>query len=171
MRQPFIVDDKQGIREYASLLFADAAVVDVLLNNAGTVADGLLEKDPVWRELSGSQVELSEDRFNQAITRHFQHVVYRSPSDDEMSRYWKLFQDSLEDGGKTEALRVTLMAVMLHHESVYRVEIGLGPEDSLGRRRMSPAELAFAIAFALTDRRPDAELLEAARAGGLKNQQ
>ncbi|MEC8345356.1 MAG: DUF1588 domain-containing protein, partial [Planctomycetota bacterium] len=93
------------------------------------------------------------------------------PSDDEMSRYWKLFQDSLEDGGKTEALRVTLMAVMLHHESVYRVEIGLGPEDSLGRRRMSPAELAFAIAFALTDRRPDAELLEAARAGGLKNQQ
>ncbi|MEC8863000.1 MAG: DUF1588 domain-containing protein [Planctomycetota bacterium] len=171
LRQPFIVDDKQGIREYASLLFADAAVVDVLLNNAGTVADGLLEKDPVWRELSGSQVELSEDRFNQAITRHFQHVVYRSPSDDEMSRYWKLFQDSLEDGGKTEALRVTLMAVMLHHESVYRVEIGLGPEDSFGRRRMSPTELAFAIAFALTDRRPDAELLEAARAGGLKNQQ
>ncbi|MEC8592220.1 MAG: DUF1588 domain-containing protein, partial [Planctomycetota bacterium] len=171
LRQPFIVDDKQGIREYASLLFADAAVVDVLLNNAGTVADGLLEKDPVWRELSGSQVELSEDRFNQAITRHFQHVVYRSPSDDEMSRYWKLFQDSLEDGGKTEALRVTLMAVMLHHESVYRVEIGLGPEDSFGRRRMSPAELAFAIAFALTDRRPDAELLEAASAGGLKNQQ
>ncbi|MEC7108717.1 MAG: DUF1588 domain-containing protein [Planctomycetota bacterium] len=171
LRQPFIVDDKQGIREYASLLFADAAVVDVLLNNAGTVADGLLEKDPVWRELSGSQVELSEDRFHQAITRHFQQVVYRAPSDDEMSRYWKLFQDSLEDGGKTEALRVTLMAVMLHHESVYRVEIGLGPEDSLGRRRMSPAELAFAIAFALTDRRPDAELLEAARAGGLKNQQ
>ncbi|MDP7378380.1 MAG: DUF1592 domain-containing protein, partial [Pirellulaceae bacterium] len=171
LRQPFIVDDKQGIREYASLLFADAAVVDVLLNNAGTVADGLLEKDPVWRELSGSQVELSEDRFNQAITRHFQQVVYRSPTEDEMNRYWKLFQDSLEDGGKTEALRVTLMAVMLHHESVYRVEIGLGPEDSLGRRRMSPAELAFAIAFALTDRRPDAELLEAARAGGLKNQQ
>ena len=87
-------DDKQGIREYASLLFADAAVVDVLLNNAGTVADGLLEKDPVWRELSGSQVELSEDRFHQAITRHFQQVVYRAPSDDEMSRYWKLFQDS-----------------------------------------------------------------------------
>ena len=171
LRQPFIVDDKQGIREYASLLFADAAVVDVLLNNAGTVADGLLEKDSLWRELSGSQVELSEARFNQAITRHFQQVVYRSPSDDELSRYWKLFQDSSEDGGKTEALRVALMAVMLHHESVYRVEIGLGPEDSFGRRRMSPAELAFAIAFALTDRRPDAELLEAAKAGGLKNRE
>ena len=171
LRQPFIVDDKQGIREYASLLFADAAVVDVLLNNAGTVADGLLEKDSLWRELSGSQVELSEARFNQAITRHFQQVVYRSPSDDELSRYWKLFQDSSEDGGKTEALRVALMAVMLHHESVYRVEIGLGPEDSFGRRRMSPTELAFAIAFALTDRRPDAELLEAAKAGGLKNRE
>ena len=171
LRQPFIVDDKQGIREYASLLFADAAVVDVLLNNAGTVADGLLEKDSLWRELSGSQVELSEARFNQAITRHFQQVVYRSPSDDELSRYWKLFLDSSEDGGKTEALRVALMAVMLHHESVYRVEIGLGPEDSFGRRRMSPAELAFAIAFALTDRRPDAELLEAAKAGGLKNRE
>jgi hypothetical protein len=66
-------------------------------------------------------------------------------------------------------MRLVLMAVMLHHESVYRVEIGLGKEDSHGRRMLSGTEMAFAIAFALTDRRPDAALLQAVEAGKLNS--
>ena len=42
LRQPFMVDDKNGIREYANLLMADSAVVDVLMSNANYCADQLI---------------------------------------------------------------------------------------------------------------------------------
>jgi hypothetical protein len=94
-------------------------------------------------------------------------VVYREPLKEEISNYSELFRKTAKEGGNAEAMRLVLMAVMLHHESVYRVEIGLGAEDSHGRRMLSGTEMAFAIAYALTDRPPDEALLQAAKAGKL----
>lgn len=88
---------------------------------------------------------------------------------DERRRYSGLFRKAAEEAGNAEAMRLVFMAVMLHHESVYRVEIGLGEEDAHGRRMLSGTEVAFSIAYALTDRRPDATLLEAAKAGKLNS--
>ena len=61
------------------------------------------------------------------------------------------------------------MAIMLHHESVYRIEIGLGEADVDGRRMLSPTELAFSIAYSLTDQRPDDALLRAVKDGRLRS--
>jgi hypothetical protein len=171
LRQPFIVDDKQGIREYASLLFADSAVVDVLLNNAGTVADKLIERDSQFREIAARSDLRAPDQLAAAIEKQFVRVVYRRPTPEEAERYLELFRDSAQQADLAEALRVTLMAVMLHPESVYRVEIGLGPQDEHGRRWLAPTELAFAIAFALTDQRPDAELMKAVEEGRLSGRE
>ncbi len=171
LRQPFIVDDKQGIREYAGLLFADSAVVDVLLNNAGTVADQLIERDPQFREIAAQSDPPAPDPLAGAIEKQFMRVVYRRPTPEESERYIALFGESAQQADHTEALRVTLMAIMLHPESVYRVEIGLGPQDEHGRRGLAPAELAFAIAYALTDQRPDAELMKAVQAGHLSSRE
>ncbi len=171
LRQPFIVDDKQGIREYAGLLFADSAVVDVLLNNAGTVADQLIERDPQFREIAAQSDPPAPDRLAGAIEKQFMRVVYRRPTPEESERYIALFGESAQQADHAEALRVTLMAIMLHPESVYRVEIGLGPQDEHGRRGLAPAELAFAIAYALTDQRPDAELMKAVQAGHLSSRE
>lgn len=167
LRQPFIVDDKQGIRDYASLLFADSAVVDVLMANAGKAADGLLERDETIKKLAANSDQPANEQILNAVATHFQQVVYREPTPTEATQYLELFQRSAADAGNAEGLRVTLMAIMLHHESVYRVEIGLGASDEHGRRILSPPELAFAIAFALTDQPPDDKLLEAARSGRL----
>jgi hypothetical protein len=104
-----------------------------------------------------------------AISEHFRKVVHREPLKDEVINYSELFRKTADEGGNEEAMRLVLMAVMLHHESVYRVEIGLGNEDSDGRRMLSGTEMAFAIAFALTDRRPDEALLQAAQSGRLNN--
>jgi hypothetical protein len=171
LRQPFIVDDKQGIREYAGLLFADSAVVDVLLNNAGTVADQLIERDPQFREIAAQSDPPAPDPLAGAIEKQFMRVVYRRPTPEESERYIALFGESAQQADHAEALRVTLMAIMLHPESVYRVEIGLGPQDEHGRRGLAPAELAFAIAYALTDQRPDAELMKAVQAGHLSSRE
>ena len=165
-RQPFVLDDKKGIRDYANLLFADSAVVDVLMANAGYCVDQLMEKDQAIRGLATGSP--TPDQLGSAVSQHFKRVVFRDPSQDEINKYLGLYQGSVQEGGNTEALRVMLMAVMLHPESVYRLEIGLGAEDSFGRRLLSPTELAYSIAYALTDSRPDSTLAQAAEAGKLK---
>ena len=168
LRQPFIVDDKQGIKDYASLLFADSAVVNVLITNAGNSADRLIATRPNYRSLAESKDAPGDEALKNAISEQFRQVVYREPASDELSRYVALFRKTANDAGSSDGLRVTLMAIMLHHESVYRVEIGLGDTDTDGRRLLAPAELAFAIAYAITDRRPDEVLLQAARNGKLR---
>lgn len=169
LRQPFIVDDKLGIRDYASLLFADSAVVDVLMANAGKSADVLVQRQPLYQKIAQAEQPPDESELGEAITQHFRRVVYRAPTPSELQRYVALFQKSTVDSGNAEALRITLMAVMLHHESVYRIEIGLGPKDEHGRRILSSTELAFAISYALTDEPPDEALLKAAKSGHLNS--
>jgi hypothetical protein len=164
-RQPFSLEDKVGIKDYANLLFADSAVVSVLLSNAASAADELIKHSPI----ASSDTTPSDDILASAVSEHFRRVVYREPLKDEISKYLELFRKTATEGGNAEAMRLVFMAVMLHHESVYRVEIGLGEEDAHGRRMLSGTEIAFAIAFALTDRPPDVALLQAAEAGKLNS--
>lgn len=169
IRQPFVLDDRKGIRDYANLLFADSAVVDVLMANAGYCVDQLMAKDQAIKSLAAGSP--TPDQLGSAVSQHFKRVVFRDPSQDEINKYLGLYQGSVQEGGNTEALRVMLMAVMLHPESVYRLEIGLGEEDSFGRRILSPTELAYSIAYALTDCRPDSTLFQAAASGRLKTKE
>ncbi|MEI6537984.1 MAG: DUF1588 domain-containing protein [Planctomycetota bacterium] len=164
-RQPFPLEDKVGIKDYANLLFADSAVVSVLLSNAACAADELIKHSPI----ASSDTSPSDEMLDSAISQHFRQVVGREPLREEISKYSELFRKTAQEGGNAEAMRLVFMAIMLHHESVYRVEIGLGEEDSHGRRMLSGTEMAFAIAFALTDRPPDAALLQAAEAGKLNS--
>lgn len=164
-RQPFPLEDKVGIKDYANLLFADSAVVSVLMSNAACAADELIKHSPI----ASSDTSPNDELLASAISEHFRKVVYREPLKEEIRKYSELFRKTAKEGGNAEAMRLVLMAVMLHHESVYRIEIGLGAEDSHGRRMLSGTEMAFAIAYALTDRRPDAELLQAAKAGKLSS--
>lgn len=164
-RQPFPLEDKVGIKDYANLLFADSAVVSVLMSNAACAADELIKHSSI----ASSDTGPTDDMLDSAISEHFRKVVNRGPLKEELSNYSELFRRTAKEGGNAEAMRLVLMAVMLHHESVYRVEIGLGQEDSHGRRMLSGTEMAFAIAFALTDRQPDAALLQAAEAGKLNS--
>ncbi len=164
-RQPFPLEDKVGIKDYANLLFADSAVVSVLLSNAACAADELIKHSPI----ASSDTSPTDDMLDSAISQHFRKVVGREPLREEISKYSELFRKTAKEGSNAEAMRLVFMAIMLHHESVYRVEIGLGEEDSHGRRMLSGTEMAFAIAFALTDRPPDAALLQAAEAGKLNS--
>ena len=171
IRQPFLVEDRKGIKEYANLLFADSAVVDVLLANAGYCADQLIQKERIYRDIAAQQNAPNQDQLEVAALQHFKKVVFRDPTKDELIKYSDLFKSSAKEGDNAEALRVMLMAIMLHPESVYRIEIGLGELDASGRRMLSPTELAFALSYALTDQRPDSILLQAAESGKLKTKE
>ena len=169
LRQPFVVDDRQGIRDYSAMLFADSAVVSVLMSNAGAAADQLLEKRQPWQGLAAAGQTPADDALRAALLIHFENVVVRAPAEQELQKYIELFGSTLQAADHREALRIVLMAVLLHPESVYRLEIGLGQTDQHGRRMLSTTEMAFAVAYALTDRPPDAELLQAAAAGSLQD--
>jgi mono/diheme cytochrome c family protein len=171
IRQPFLVDDKKGIKDYADLLFSDSAVVSVLMSNAGHCADQLIEKKSPYTEIASSQGAPSQSQLESAISQHFKTVVFRDPTTEEAGNYLGLFRKAAQKGSNSEAVRLMLMAIMLHSESVYRIEIGLGDTDASGRRMLSPTELAFAISYALTDQRPDTILLRAAESGKLKTKE
>jgi hypothetical protein len=109
------------------------------------------------------------DEQQAVVRRVFSMLQDRQPSDEEIERYGGLLKRSVDKSGPLAALRGLITAVMVSPEFVFRMEVGMGPDDEHGRRMLSPKELAYAIAYALTDDGPDAALWEAANAGKLTN--
>lgn len=64
-----------------------------------------------------------------------------------------------------------LIAILISPRYVYRSELGLGKPVGDGRTMLAPAELAYAISYALTDEKPDEDLLEAAKNGRLETRE
>lgn len=110
----------------------------------------------------------SDEQLQVAVCRVFQLFLNRQPNNAEAARYAGLLRRSVEKSGSLAALRGLITAVLVSPEFVFRMEVGMGPEDEHGRRMLSPNELVYAIAFALTDDGPDKAMWEAASAGKLK---
>jgi hypothetical protein len=102
-----------------------------------------------------------------AIGLQFKAVLARQPTRDELERFSALVKKNVKEAGRVTGVRYALAAVFLLPEAIYRWELGAGPADAQGRVRLASREIAFAIAYALTDRRPDAALLAVADNGKL----
>ena len=86
---------------------------------------------------------------------HFLRVIRRQPSKKEIAKYAALLTHNIEIGGNMDGLLTTIKTMFLSPEAIYRTEFGLGETDEHGRRHLSPAEIAYAIAYALTDLGPE----------------
>lgn len=102
-----------------------------------------------------------------AIRHMFEHALRRPPTTDELGRFTGLMQRNIKDAGRKTGVRYTLAAVLLLPEAVLRMERGSGTPDGAGRVRLTPREIAFALAYALSDARPEAWLIAEAEAGKL----
>jgi hypothetical protein len=102
-----------------------------------------------------------------AIVLQFNNILRRPPTDAEKQRFVALMKKNIADAGQTVGVRYALAAVLLLPEAIFRMEVGTGKPDEKGRVRLAPREIAFALAYALTDKRPDAALLTAAATGEL----
>ncbi len=102
-----------------------------------------------------------------AIHRQFQLALQRPASAEELSRHLRFFKEGASGGGHVRALKNMMVSVLMEPEFVYRGEFGGGAPDAQGRRMLTPRELSYAIAYALTDRVPDEALAAAAREGRL----
>jgi hypothetical protein len=180
--QPFAFEGGEGIRDFAALYSVDEPTTDLVLRNALEIARSQMrytvDKDgkltPMFRSL-GEAVAIidpkserpTREEFEKLIRRQFDLVLQRSPSDDELARLTDFAERTMADAGAQHAVQTTLATVLLTPEAVFRLELGEGTPDEHGRVMLAPREIAYALSYALTDRRPDGNLLRAAADGKL----
>ena len=120
-----------------------------------------------FRTIVLGEASPTDEALDAAVRKMFELVIEREPTVEELAKYRGLMRECEALGGHVEGLRMGLIAIAVSPSAVYRMELGQGPIDEHGRQMLGPANLAFAIAYALTDEPPDAALLEAARSGRL----
>ena len=89
------------------------------------------------------------------VRNQFLRVIRRQANKEEVGKYAALLTRNIEIGGNINGLLATIKTMFLSPEAIYRTEFGLGQTDEHGRRHLSPVELAYAIAYALTDLGPE----------------
>ena len=171
IHQPFAIDENKGvIADYAAQHFADSATLQLLMMNCQSIANyqttGILKRErdgrthrrrnvpPEFQVIIEGDDPATAEQLKAAITREFLLLLERPPTEAELAESLEFCGKAIKKAGKIRGFQTTLMSIMLKPEAVYRLEIGLGEEDKHGRRRLSPYELAFAIAYALTDKGP-----------------
>jgi hypothetical protein len=98
-------------------------------------------------------------------------IIEREPTPAESAEYVALTQSYVEKIGRRKAVQKLIQTFLLSTEFAYRNELGAGETDEHGRRMMSPRDASYAIAYALTDQSPDAELVAAATSGRLNTRE
>lgn len=187
---PFVLPDHAGVRYY-DLTRLDGGHLLAMLGNAEWIATKQLQparakandpkaspadpKDKWFPKATPSAFETivlkkeppTDDEIRAAVRQQFALALRRPPTDSELAQYLELTRKAVQLGGNAEGLKEMLKAVLLESEFVYRVEFGAGKADEYGRTPLAPREAAFALAYALGDRGPDAAMMAAAEGGKL----
>ena len=192
---PIVLPDHSGVRYYDTATL-DGGHLLVMLNNAQWIADKQIfaavhhgedrrklehpnPKDrwfppsspEAFRAIVHSESPPSREATIAAIHAQFDCVLQREATESELHEYVPLLESAIGLGGNVEGLRQMLMSVLLKSEFLYRLEFGAGKPDRFGRRKLSPREAAYAIAYAIDDRIPDQQLFAAAREGRLSTKE
>ena len=193
VHQPFALDESKGvISDFASGQFAGDATLQLLVMNCQSIAEyqtvGISKRDhegimqrhrrvpDVFRPIVEWDDKPSAEQLRAAVHFEYKLILGREATEPEVSQAVGYLAKAQANAGRVRGFQSMLVSIMLKPEAVYRLEVGLGGEDKLGRRRLSGNELAFALAFALTDKGPNEirvggnegkTLSEITKAGGL----
>jgi hypothetical protein len=154
-RSPFsYVTGEKGIRDYAELSPVDRSTIQMLMINADKWLEQRLANND-FKEFANDQPTPSARLIEESARNQFVRVIRRQPSKEEVAKYAVLLTRNIEIGGNMNGLLTTIKTMFLSPEAIYRTEFGLGETDQHGRRHLSPAEIAYAVAYALTDLGPE----------------
>jgi hypothetical protein len=176
LSQPFAFPAGNGFKDQAGTLGIDGSTAAQLLRNAETLVDdqlGLPKGKPGMKKVAEFAPLLDESKpatrsqIEAAIAKQFELALKRKPTAEERTRFVALHDANVKTGGAEAGTRVTLMTVWMLPEAVFRLELG-GQVNAEPRKLLAPRELAFAIAYALTDRPPDKMMLDASESGKLR---
>jgi hypothetical protein len=130
-----------------------------------------LETPQVYRDIILGDGKPTQAHMEAAIRHHFDRTGQDEPTQDDLDKYTSFMRDGIAESGTYFGLRNVLIAIMVSPKYIYRSELGLGKPVGDGRTMLAPAELAYAISYALTDEKPDQALLEAAKNGRLQTRE
>lgn len=178
---PFTLRTGDGFRDFDNQYKIGGADLGLLLANARQSSEVLVEviarqgklhrgpKTPqqIFELIHPANQEPTSEQIDQVIDWLYSRVLLRNPTPEERRRLAAFARRSMTRDGRILGVRNMVAAVLLTPEALYRLEVGQGKPDQHGRLMLAPRELAFAIAYALTDRRPDGLLLKAAETGKL----
>jgi hypothetical protein len=154
-QSPFsFVTSERGVRDYSATSGVDQSTVEMILINTDQLLD-LWTRDGKFKLFADDLPVPSDEHLANVIREEFRRAVGRLPSDEEQQKYLAFLQKNIADGGTLEGIKTTIKAMYLCSESIYRMELGLGAVDQHGRRQLSPDEVAYSLAYALTDSLPE----------------
>lgn len=111
------------------------------------------------------------EKIDALVSQLFLKIFERMPTMEEADDYAELTRSYIASLGNHEAVGKLIQTLILRSEFVYRSEFGAGVADEDGRRMLSPRDASYAIAYALTDSSPDAELVKAVSDGKLNTRE
>ncbi len=154
-RSPFTyVTSEKEIRDYAELSPVDRSTVQMLMINADKwLGQRLANND--FKEFANDRPTPPARLIEDTVRNQFLRIIRRQPSREEVRKYGEFLARNIEIGGNLDGLLTTLKTMFLSPEAIYRMEFGLGEKDEQGRRHLSPPEIAYAVAYALTDLGPE----------------
>ena len=105
------------------------------------------------------------------IDQLFVLILERKPTSSEAEEYLTLSKSYVAKLGKMKAIQKLIQTFILSSEFSYRQEFGQSEPDEHGRKMLSPRDASYALAYALTDQSPDAELVKAVESGKLNTRE
>ena len=117
------------------------------------------------------KTSLTDEMFSKLVDQLFTKIIERAPTSQEMVEYVALTKSYVPKVGNENAIERLIQTLFIRTDFVYRQEFGEGTADTHGRKMLSPRDASYALAYALTDRSPDKELLDAAKNGKLNTRE
>jgi hypothetical protein len=165
-----IAEDKRAkLIEYQPLDEAEMVVICVAIQKhrkQGDFYNEIIEKCLADWEQQFNQDRIdagppADELYAELIEELFVHFLERRPAVDEAEEYLNLIKGYSAKLGRRKSVQKLIQTLLLTSEFAYRSEFGVGEPDEHGRRMMSPRDASYALAYALTDQSPDAELVAA----------
>ena len=153
----------------AQLALGDAEI-DRLEGSARDVAEAAMNDTANIASLQGCEPTGTMDaECHRQFVGTFGRLAFRRPLEDiEIEQYTNVAQTSAEEFGDfDEGIEAVIAAMLQSPYFLYQVEVGEPDPDDEARRRLTGIEMATRMAFFLTGRGPDADLLDLAEAGDL----
>lgn len=153
----------------AQLALGDAEI-DRLERSARDVAEAAMTDTANIAALQGCEPTGTADAdCHRQFVSTFGRLAFRRTLENiEVEQYTNVAQTAAEEFGTFEAGTEAVIAAMLQSPYfLYQVEVGEPDPDDDSRRRLTGIEMATRMAFFLTGRGPDSDLLDLAEAGEL----
>ena len=141
--QPFSMVPGQQISDFSALYMVDESSAEIVLRNAQQLIESRTQVELKNGELvakegtrtMGPYLSMlhpeqppSEEQFKQTVSWQFVSSLDRQPTEEELSRVRKLYDEVAAEHGRLQATRAALTVPLLMPESLYRLELGAGEQ-------------------------------------------